>query len=222
MIFDMDGVLFDSHPIHRKAWREVLHAIGKVVSDEELDFILDGSTREEILQHFLGPLPEGRLASYARKKDLLFREEEANLRTIEGVESFLDAAETAGVPKVIATSASKCRAERMLGNYNLRGRFSAVITSDDVRSGKSAPEIFLRGADKLGALPSEVIVFEDAPSAIRIAKSVGMKCVGVARGKRRPELEKAGACLIVSDFTEVSLTSIQEIVRINPTAQRGK
>jgi beta-phosphoglucomutase-like phosphatase (HAD superfamily) len=54
-IFDMDGVLFDSHPVHRIAWREPLREAGKKVSEAELDFILEGTTRDEILRHFLGP-----------------------------------------------------------------------------------------------------------------------------------------------------------------------
>jgi beta-phosphoglucomutase len=209
MIFDMDGVLFDSHPIHRKAWRELLRGLGKVVSDQELDFILDGPTREQILHHFLGTLPQDRIASYVQKKDLLFRREEENLRTVDGVESFLATADAAGIPKVIATSASRPRAQRMLSKHGLIQHFDAVLTGDDVSNGKADPSIFLRSAEKMDAAPSDVIVFEDAPSAIRVATSVGMNCVGIAQGRRVRELKKAGADLVVSDFMEVSLQVIR-------------
>jgi len=213
MIFDMDGVLFDSHPVHRKAWCEVLHDLGKAVSDEELDFILDGPTRDQILQHFFGALPQGQILSYVQKKDLLFRREEENLRIVDGVQSFLETAEAAGIPRVIATSASKTRAERMLRRYGLIHRFAAVITGDDVSNGKSDPTIFLRSARQIGAEPSEVIVFEDAPSAIRVATSIGMKCVGVGDRGRRSELERAGARLVVSDFTQLSIPTIARILQ---------
>lgn len=212
LIFDMDGVLFDSHPIHKKAWRELLQMAGKLVSDEELEFILDGPKREEILQHFLGTLPQEQVASYAEKKELLFRREEGNLRTIGGLELFLDATDNAGIPKVVATSASKSRAERMLNKFGLSDRFHDLITGDDVCYGKSDPAIFLRGAEKLHVAPRDIVVFEDAAPAIRVATSVGMKCVGIAQGKRRSELASAGATLVISDFTEISIRSIRKML----------
>lgn len=211
MIFDMDGVLFDSHPIHLKAWRELFLGVGKLVSEEELDFILEGPTREEILRHFLGPLPQERIRHYAKKKDLLFRKGETNLRAIGGVLSFLDTAEVARIPKVIATSASRMRAQRMLNRHRFIDRFAALVTGDDVQNGKSDPAIFLCGAEKLGATPCKIVVFEDAASAIRAATSVGMKCVGVATGRRRLELHDAGAEIVISDFTEIGLPDVYRL-----------
>jgi len=60
--FDMDGVLIDSHPAHRAAWRKFLLSLDRHVSDDELSFILEGRTRNEILRHFLGDLSENELA----------------------------------------------------------------------------------------------------------------------------------------------------------------
>lgn len=54
VIFDMDGVIIDSHPAHRAAWRTFLREIGRKVTETELDFVLDGRKRSEILRHFLG------------------------------------------------------------------------------------------------------------------------------------------------------------------------
>ena len=73
VLFDMDGVLIDSHPAHRAAWREFLCSLGKDVSDTELSFILDGRTRAQILRHFLGELSEQGLQTYGKHKDELFR-----------------------------------------------------------------------------------------------------------------------------------------------------
>src|SRR5689334_1087951 len=54
VIFDMDGVLIDSHPIHKRAWRKFFETLELTVSDRELDFVLDGRKKEDILRHFLG------------------------------------------------------------------------------------------------------------------------------------------------------------------------
>jgi beta-phosphoglucomutase len=56
VIFDFDGVIVDSHPVHKRAWERFLESIGKRVSEEDLQFVLGGGTREEILRHFLGEL----------------------------------------------------------------------------------------------------------------------------------------------------------------------
>ena len=208
----MDGVLFDSHPIHNRAWGELLRSVGKIVSDEELDFIRTGATREEILQHYLGPLTAEQLAAYGKQKELMFRSEEQEMRTIEGLETFLDLVETAAIPKIIVTSASKIRAKRMLDKHELTDRFKAIVTGDDVPKGKSDPAIFLRGAEELRAPPHNVLVFEDAVPAIEGAKSIGMKCIGLAMGERRRQLQKAGADLVVSDFRKLGLSDITDLL----------
>jgi beta-phosphoglucomutase len=211
LIFDMDGVLFDSHPIHKRAWAGLLRSVGKIVSDEELDFIMTGATREEILQHYLGPLTSEQMTFYGKQKELMFRSEEHDLRTIEGLEAFLDLVETAAIPKIIATSASKIRAKRMLEKHELTDRFKAIVTGDDVSKGKSDPAIFLRGAEELHVSPHEVLVFEDAVPAIKAAKSIGMKCIGIASGERNSMLQSAGADLVVSDFKELCLYNLADL-----------
>ncbi len=74
VIFDMDGVIVDSHPFHRRAWHKFLRSVGKDVSEEDLDFILDGRKRHEILRHFLGELSEPELANYGNCKDEFFQQ----------------------------------------------------------------------------------------------------------------------------------------------------
>src|SRR6266404_1113600 len=88
-IFDLDGVLVDSHPVHFRAWIRLLRSIGTSVKDHDLTFILEGRKREEILQHFLGELTDGQLEHYGQQKDLFFREECNDIETVSGVREFL-------------------------------------------------------------------------------------------------------------------------------------
>jgi beta-phosphoglucomutase len=69
VIFDMDGVLVDSHSAHRDAWRQFFQTLGRNVPESELDFILDGRKRGDILQHFLGNCPDSELEEFGRRKD---------------------------------------------------------------------------------------------------------------------------------------------------------
>lgn len=61
MIFDMDGVIVDRHPIHIRAWKRLFCSHGKPLADEQLEFILDGHRREQILRHYLGYVPSDKL-----------------------------------------------------------------------------------------------------------------------------------------------------------------
>jgi beta-phosphoglucomutase len=208
LVFDMDGVLFDSHPVHRGAWRELLRGAGKEVSDADLEFVLEGATRGEILHHFLGPLTPYQATLYAGQKEAIFRQEEDRVRLIEGLEVFLDVVDSASIPMAVATSASRIRTTRMLEKHALAGRFAAVLTGDDVPGGKSNPSIYLRAAEKLQAKACEVVVLEDAITAVKVVKGIGMKCIGIAPGSRGTGLAMAGADLVVPDFTHLELADV--------------
>ncbi len=208
LVFDMDGVLFDSHPVHRSAWRELLRGAGREVSDVDLEFVLEGATREEILHHFLGPLTPHQATLYAGQKEAIFRQEEDRVQPIEGLEEFLNLVESASIPMAVATSASRIRTTRMLENHALTDRFAAVLTGDDVPGGKSNPAIYLRAAEKLQARACEVLVLEDAITAVKVVKGIGMKCIGIAAGNRATGLAMAGADLVVPNFTHLELADI--------------
>lgn len=219
LIFDMDGVLFDSHPIHRRAWRQLLENLGIGVTDDSLDFILDGAKREEILEHFLGPLSQEEVAIYSVRKDAMLKTQEENLQLIAGLEAFLDLVEDAGLPKAVATSATKLRTMRLLDRFRLSNRFRAVISGDDVSSGKSNPAVFLKAAERLGVSPEDVLVVEDAIPAVAAAKNVDMKCIGIASGSRRSQLLAAGADLVVPDFRHLTLVDVLRLFSRGPSSQ---
>src|SRR5205823_2127559 len=109
VVFDMDGVLIDSHPAHQASWREFLQSLGKNVSEEDLSFILDGHTREEILRHFLGELSQAELLRYGKWKDELFRSMEHCIQPVPGAIEFVNSLNRLGIACAIATSASEIR-----------------------------------------------------------------------------------------------------------------
>jgi len=219
-VFDVDGVLFDSHPLHRIAWRKLLREAGKEVSETELDFVLEGASRDEILRHFLGPLSPQQIALYATQKDAIFRQEEDRVQTVAGLEEFLDLVGSASIPMAVASSGSKARVERMLDKHGWSGRFAVVLTSDDVGVGKESPAIFLRAAEELHVRPCDVLVLEDAVRAVEVAKKVGMKCIGIAAGTRGSELANAGADLVLPNFTKLKLSDLLNLFQPHSAAER--
>src|SRR5947199_7713177 len=97
VIFDMDGVLIDSHPVHGRAWREFLATIGKQLDDEQLAFILEGRRRDEILRHFLGDLPEEQVAVYGGLKEKFFRTNAQEIPIMPGISVLLKELKAAGI-----------------------------------------------------------------------------------------------------------------------------
>jgi HAD superfamily hydrolase (TIGR01509 family) len=211
IIFDMDGVLIDSHKAHKAAWRGFIHSLGKQISESELDFVLDGRKREEILSHFLGELSHEQLQEYGRLKDDCFQKNSSSIRVLPGLRKFLRALEREGIVKAVATSASLKRTNIMLEQLELRDHFRAIVTGSDVPNGKPDPAIFRIAAQRIGVAPAETLVIEDAVSGVRGAKAAGMRCLGVTSTKRFQQLRDAGADEVIRNFNEISVERLRSL-----------
>ena len=200
VVFDMDGVLIDSHPAHLAAWREFLAAQGMDVHDRDLNFALEGRTRSEILRHFLGELSEAEIAEYGRRKDEIFRGIESNIQPFPGVLAFLRQLEHLGISKAVATSASEIRTAATIERMGLGGYFDAVVTSADVVAGKPHPHVYQLACERMNVLPSSALAFDDAPSGIQSARSAGLRCIGVCNNGLTEVLLGAGAETVIPTF----------------------
>ena len=209
VIFDLDGVIVDSHPAHLQAWKAFFQSIAKNVAEPDLLFILEGQKREDILRHFLGDLSEEQVKQYGAKKEALFRNSAPELKTVRGLPEFLDRLHQAGLPLALASSASRRRASYILEQLNLKERFRVIVTGDEVKKGKPDPSIFQLAADGLGLDPAHILVCEDAVSGVEGAKAAGMKCLAIAPNGRGPLLAQAGADRVVVDFSETSLDDLR-------------
>ncbi len=216
IIFDMDGVLLDTHPAHLKAWRSLLSDAGKVVSDVDLHFVLDGHKRQEILRHFLGDLEQSQAAHFGALKDEYFSRHQDSVSPLPGLPEFLGQLSSAKMPIAVATSAGRPRTEALLAKFSMLDHFSTIVTGDDVTRGKPDPEIYRLAALRLGLPPGTLVVVEDAVSGIRAGKAAGMRCVGVARNGNADSLFAAGAELVIPDFKGALLSTFQQLFSSEP------
>lgn len=205
IIFDFDGVIVDSHPVHIQAWKALFMAMGKAVGDEELSLVVEGAKREEILRRFLGDLTPEQIELYGAEKEKLYQEHASELNLVSGVTGFLEQADAAGVPVAIATSGSRRRVEGTLNAFGLLKRFHAIVTAEDVTRGKPDPALFHLAARKLQVAADQILVCEDAVAGVAAARAAGMKCMAIAANGRRKLLQEAGADLVIGDFTEAGL-----------------
>ena len=212
VIFDLDGVVADSHPVHLKAWKQFFASIRVSIPDADLDYILDGRKREDILRHYLGELTAAQVEEYGRCKEEFFREEAAQVGPIRGVAEFLARLRDTGVASAVASSGARARVQFLLQKLGLRSYFSAVVTSEDVRFSKPDPAIFALAAAKMQCDGRELVVVEDAVAGVQAAKAAGMKCVGVAGNGRRDALRQAGADDVIPDFLNVDVARFAKLL----------
>lgn len=209
VVFDMDGVVIDSHPAHRAAWKTFLADVGKPTSEEELDIILNGGKREEILKHFFGELDRRQIAEYGKRKDEILRNRGSKLEPMPGVVGFLDCLVDAGIRVALATSASRSRTYANLEELRLMHYFEAVVTGNEVTAGKPDPTIYRLAAARMREAPNHLLAVEDAVSGVKAAKAAGMQCLGIAHNGRAEALRLAGANPVVDDFRTLSLSSLK-------------
>jgi beta-phosphoglucomutase len=210
VIFDLDGVIVDSHPAHLRAWKKFLVSVGKPATESELEFVLDGRKKEDILRHFLGDLTHSEIQAHSHQKDLFFNEEAKDLKAIAGVGELLRQLSRAGLPTAVASSGSCERVHYLLDFVGLRQHFATVVTGDDVANGKPDPDVFCKAAEKLRVAPGDSLAFEDSVSGVRAARAAGMKCVGIAAPHRAHSLVEAGAHDVLTDFVGTSVSEMEK------------
>ena len=215
VIFDMDGVIVDSHAAHIRTWKKVLLSLGKSVSDADLDFVRQGRKRQEILRHFLGALEDDEVQALCHAKDLLFRYELESINVVPGARELLEELHRAGIPVALASCGSRARVHHLLSHLRLRDCFTAIVTGDEVTLGKPAPEIFHRAVRLMRVHPAESIVFEDSLSGVQGAKAAGIRCIGIAEGKQMPVLLQAGAEYVLPNFIGISWIKIQKLFALS-------
>ena len=219
VVFDMDGVIIDSHAAHRQAWKEFLQTQGREVADTELDYILDGHKRTDILQHFLGKLSEKQLASYGKRKDELFRQASPSVKPVPGVIRFLRHLKRQRIPASVATSASQVRTKATLDGMGLTQYFDFIVTGNDVILGKPDPAIYRLCCDRLLVNPENALAIEDAVSGIQAARSAGLRCIGIVSHEPSEKLRAAGAEHLIRNFHGLSLNNLETLLhQTTPTS----
>ena len=180
IILDMDGVIIDSNPTHREAWRIYNRRFG-IETDEAMHQRMYGKRNDEIVRDFFGPdLAPEEVFAHGAAKERLYRElMAAGLRgaLVPGIREFLG--RHAGAPLALATNAEPANVSFLLDRAELRQYFRVLVDGHQVRHPKPHPDIYLRAAELLGVAPVNCIVFEDSLTGLEAARAAGMRRVGV-------------------------------------------
>lgn len=203
LIFDMDGVLIDSNPLHSEVWRDYLEQFS--ISSEDIDRRMHGKRNDQIVRELFGPeISEFEVFAHGAAKEALYRERmmpriEENL--MPGLRAILEAHRSHSLG--VGSNAEPANVHFVLEHASLRAYFRAVVDGHQVENPKPAPDIYLRVAEQLRTSPANCIIFEDSDSGITAARAAGARVVGVCRQGR----QLAGTDLSIRDFADPQLAA---------------
>jgi HAD superfamily hydrolase (TIGR01509 family) len=206
LVFDMDGVIIDSEPIHIDVVVQVLKDVGARPRHHEIyDFI--GVRNNEmwaalIKRHGLTETVEELMERQKIYK--LERFFKGPLEAIDGIPELMARAKAKGLKVALATSSPKYFAEQVLTRIGVIDYFDALVTADDISNSKPHPEIYQKAAQALGLLPEECLAIEDAYLGIQAAKGAGMQCVAF-KNPNSGQQDTSAADFVVSSIRDIQI-----------------
>ena len=210
VIFDMDGVIVDSNPVHKKILLKFCTNHGKQLSDEYIRENLYGRTNQEWIPKVFGPLPTEKTESLADEKEQMFRNVfNPDEHIVPGFIEFLNLIKRKEIKTVVATSAPAENAGYILGKLAIINSFDAVLNSSHFTESKPHPDPYLKAAKAVKASPEYCIVFEDSISGVNSGLSAGAKVVGIATTHSHEDLSSCH--LVVNDFTEIQFSDLENL-----------
>ncbi|MCM3749212.1 HAD family phosphatase [Paenibacillus pasadenensis] len=203
-LFDMDGVIIDSEPLHFATDIQTVAELGAVIDQEGLEPFV-GMTNPEMwksLRAQFGFTPSIAEIIEIQTKQKLAALHSSQLEPIEGIRDLIDSLRMLGIPAGVASSSPRSFIEAVLGKFGLIDSFSCIVSGEEVPRGKPAPDVYLEAARQLGISPEYCVVLEDSRNGLRAAKAAGMKAIGF-RNPNSGNQDLSEADLIVAAIGEI-------------------
>jgi len=208
-IFDLDGVIVNTVPIHFRAWQRMFSEYGKEFDFNDYKEKVDGIPRLDGCRAILTDASDDIIKEASDKKQIYYLE----YLNKEGVEAYqttislLKDLISRKIETAVVSSSKNCLL--ILERVGITDLFKVKLSGNDITKGKPDPQIFLMAAEQLGVDPKESIVFEDATLGIDAGKSAGMVCVGIDRDNNPHLFKKAD--IVVSDLGEVDFQKLESL-----------
>jgi beta-phosphoglucomutase len=215
VIFDLDGLLADTEPLHCRAYQDALQSEGASLTKADYieHWVRSGKgIADWVALHGLNVDPLAlRVKKSARYLELLA----SSLRPMDGALELLKVL-YGNKTLALASSSYQDAVDGVLEGLDIAHYFKAIVTGLDVPRVKPAPDIFLTAARRVGAVPSECVVIEDAEKGVLAAYQAGMSCIAVPNAHTRHH-DFSKASRICSSLNEITLQSIETMVLFNLT-----
>ncbi|KAI5083187.1 hypothetical protein GOP47_0002930 [Adiantum capillus-veneris] len=210
VLFDIDGTLCDSDPLHYYSFREMLQEVGfqgGVPITEE--FFIENISGRENFYIGLSLFPDweqDRRDKFLFDKEARFRSIAAQqLKPVEGLDTLCKWIEKRGLKRAAVTNAPRANAELMTSLLGLSSFFEVVVVGGECERAKPYPDPYQKALKHFGLQPDQAFVLEDSETGIRAAVAAGVAAVGVATRNPEQSLIEAGATFVIHDFNDEKL-----------------
>ena len=213
VIFDMDGVIVDTEPVHRYAYFKQFNELNITVTEEMYTSFTGFSTRNTFQKLKEVFVIEHEVEDLIQRKRNIFNDafdSKADLELLEGVESFIKELHQNGMQLILASSASKVTIERVFNRFKLHDYFTHVVSGEDFPKSKPHPAIFEHAASLSIAPKESCIVIEDSTNGIKAAKAAGIFCVGYNSIHSEAQ-DLSEADIVINHFNELGFDMLKDI-----------
>lgn len=213
VLFDMDGVIVNTEPLHHKAYYQLFNDVNIDVSAELYASFTGQSTLEicrRLCAEFNLPLAPETLTSIKRDHFRTLFESATELTLLDGVLDIIKEYHNNGLTLVLASSASMENINNIFERFDLDQYFVAKLSGADLEASKPHPEIFEKAAMASGYEPHQCLVIEDSTNGIKAAKDADIFCVGYD-SLHSHDQDYSLADVVVSDFSELSYDKISSL-----------
>lgn len=214
VIFDMDGVIINSEPMHYEANQQLFEKLGfSVPTDEYSNYI--GISNEKMWEDLKNKydLNENlnELTEKQRKNTHKFIQQNMNGKEIPGIKKILEELKDNNIKTAVASSSSKELIETVIKGFDLCEYFDVLISGEEVEKGKPNPDIFIYASEKLKVNIKNCIVIEDSTNGVKAAKSAGAKCIGF-NNPDSPGQNLSKSDIIINKFDILNIELLKSLI----------
>ncbi|RTZ03844.1 HAD family phosphatase [Flavobacterium sp. GSP6] len=213
VIFDMDGVIVDTEPVHRYAYFKQFEELNIAVTEAMYTSFTGFSTRNTFQKLKEVFVIEQEVEDLIQRKRSIFNDafdSKDNLELLEGVESLIIELHQNGMQLILASSASKVTIERVFSRFKLHAYFTHVVSGEDFPKSKPHPAIFEHAASLSVTPKANCIVIEDSTNGIKAAKAAGIFCVGYNSIHSEAQ-DLSEADVVINHFNELDFEAVRNI-----------
>jgi HAD superfamily hydrolase (TIGR01509 family) len=214
LLFDLDGTLVNTDPIHFLAWQKMLSRYGIEIDEVFYKARISGGLNPEIIADILPQLSPQQSEDFAEEKEAMFREMALKLEPIKGLSEVIAWSRRHSIKLALVTNAPRANTFFMLEVLGLEDTFDLIVLAEDEVAAKPDPTPYQVALQRLGAKTEDAklapanhrfIALEDSPTGIRSATGAGLRTIGITSTHEPEKLLVLGAFMAINDFTDLRL-----------------